>query len=391
MKDGLRKHMVEDTTARFQERFGKQPDAVAIAPARVNLIGEHTDYSAGFVLPAAIPLYTAVAVARTTGKETVLHSTAYGEKKVPAGPLKAFGGFSTYLAGAIQQCGLDGTPLQLLVHGNMPVEAGLSSSASLLVAAVSALERLKGTNPPALDAAMAARRVENDFVGVPCGFMDQFAVACGQGDCALLLDCFDNRHTAVRAVVPDHVWLVIYSGIRRELAGGGYKAKVEAVKRAVGKVSGHLSEPYGAEHLLRTHPPAAVQRVATAAGVDSADLPLLEHICTENARVHLLRHGLERGDAGMVGQVLALGHGSLSRLFGVSTAAIDRFVARGSQVSGVRGIRLTGAGMGGSLVALAAAKGASETVSRLQDLARKEMHADAQVHLIPGFVDGVSW
>jgi galactokinase len=388
--------MMEDTRALFVERFGRAPRSLAIAPARVNIIGEHTDYSAGFVLPAALPLYTCVALAQATGTETTMVSTQFGEQTLPANGLSTASGFARYVAGAIEESHLESTALLIVVHGDMPVEAGLSSSASLLVATMAALANLPRSTREApqanheirLELALAARRVENHHVGIPCGFMDQFAVACAQAGHAMLLDCMDNRHTLVRTALPGHSWLVIYSGIRRELAAGGYGAKVDAVKTALGQMqAAQLDGPA----ILRTHSPDAVLRIAKATGIAEEHLPLLAHVAADNARVHLMRHALERGDATMAATILRLGHESLSQQFGVSLPAIDEFVAASYKLEGVRGLRLTGAGMGGSLVALVQNRGLDALKNNLESLARSTMNSTAAVFGIPGFVEGVTW
>jgi galactokinase len=410
--------LLEEARRLFVERFGEEPQSQAVAPARVNLIGEHTDYASGFVLPAAIPLYTCVLVSQGTGLETVLVSTKFGEAIIPATAVGQFDGFARYLAGAIQECRLEGTPLRILVHGNMPVEAGLSSSASLLVAAIAALGGGARRAPPLFSRcgsngqaapaelrpagsrhlaehetrigfALAARAVENDYVGVPCGLMDQFVVACAESKHALLLDCLDNHHVSVRAVVPGHTWLVLYTGIRRELRDGCYGTKVEAVKSAIGK----LDKVAGvkASHILRSYAPDGIQRAAKVAWVPAEHLPLLEHIVAENSRVHLMRHALERGDAQMVGTILRLGHDSLSQKFGVSLPAIDEFVRDAYHIDGVVGTRLTGAGMGGSLVMLARNGNLEELMIKVEGLARRTLSLDAEVFAVPSFVDGVSW
>lgn len=396
MTDPNRTALLGDTKARFVERFGVVPQSLAAAPARVNLMGEHTDYASGFVLPAALPLYTCVAVGPGGGDETTLVSTEFGEAVIPARDPNPADGFARYLAGAIQVSRIEGLPLQILIHGDMPVEAGLSSSASLVVATIAALRKLVrpvGKGPlddieDRKEMAVAARAVENEHVGVPCGIMDQFVVACAEADHAVLLDCLDGHHTHVRAEISGHTWLVIYSGIRRELAAGGYGAKVEAVKAALVRLEsrGHR----GAE-VVRTHIPAAVRALAEAAGIANSHLPLLEHISADNARVHLMRHALERSDASMVGTILRLGHDSLSRQFGVSLPVIDEFVEASYKLEGVRGLRLTGAGMGGSLVALVRDDGIEELTTQMEAYARHIMSPEAAVVTVPSFVDGVTW
>jgi galactokinase len=385
MNDEARR-LVDLTAERFRQEYGIVPEAVGVAPGRVNLIGEHTDYSGGYVLPAAIPFYTVVAVAGGRTPANRVFSTTFGRTTFPAEGICRRGTFDDYIAGAVREAGLEGRPLDLLVHGTLPPQAGLSSSASLLVAALAAFAELRGEAWVPLEVALAARRVENGFIGVPCGFMDQFAVACGREDRALLLDCRDNRFVEVPAVVAGHRWLVVYSGVRRELASGGYKVRVEALKQAVDAV---VRETGLAADFLRYRSQADIEELAGRAALSPHDADLMRHVCAENARVHAMRHALENGDARAVGILLQLGHRSLSRLFGVSTPQLDALVGFASSVQGVLGMRLTGAGMGGSLVALVEEAAASSVAERILAFVRGNLSPDGDVHPIERFSGGV--
>ncbi len=378
--------LVETTVQRYRQEYGVPPGAVGCAPGRVNLIGEHTDYSGGYVLPAAIPFYTVVAVGE--GQEAVnrLSSSTFGKTTFPTDEIVRRGTFDDYVAGAVREAGLTGRPVDLLVHNTLPPQAGLSSSASLLVAALAALAELQQKSWRPMDVALAARRVENEFIGVPCGFMDQFAVACGREDRALLLDCRDNRFIEVPAVVPGHRWLVVYSGVRRELASGGYKARVVALKGAVEMV---VQRTGMTADFLRYHTQGDVAELAGRASLSAQDTDLMRHVCAENARVHAMRHALEGGDARAVGLLLQLGHRSLSRLFGVSTPQLDALVGYAATVTGVVGMRLTGAGMGGSLIALVREDSAGQAGERILTFVRENLSPDGSVHPIERFSGGV--
>jgi len=372
---------------KFRTEFGRDPAVTTCAPGRVNIIGEHTDYSGGFVLPAAIPLYTVVSAALCDAPVTRVCSSTFGRQELPLTGLAAEGRFADYVAGCIRGSGLEGRALQLMIHSNLPVEAGLSSSASLLVATLGALHELAGCALEPLDLALEARRVENEFIGVPCGFMDQFAVACGQQDKALLLDCRDNDWLEVPALLPKHAWLVVYSGLRRELAAGGYKAKVEALKGAVAKV---LERTDAEADFPRYYLGPEIEQLRTGAGLTAPEAQLLGHVCTENFRVHAMRHALEKGDGAAVGQLLVRGHESLSRLFGVSTKGLDGLVEFSLTRKGVAGMRLTGAGMGGSLVALVERDHAEDCRRELESFAREHLSPEAAVFPVEHFASGVT-
>lgn len=376
----------EDLTSRFHAAFGASPEAGAVAPGRVNLIGEHTDYSQGFVLPAAIPLYTGVAVGHGAGGELDVVSSTFGAERMPSQGLEKRGSFSDYVAGAVKLAGMEGLGLRFYIHGDLPAGSGLSSSASLLVALVTALSRLKGEPLEPMAAALLARRVENEFVGVPCGFMDQFAVAMGQEGAALFLDCQDNSFEAIDAELPGAEWLVVYSGLHRKLASGGYAHKVDAVRRAVSVLS--LKHDLG-EGLLRLVDARELEKLAAQAGLSPEDVALLVHVASENKRVFLMRHALQRKNPEEVGWILRDGHRSLSLDFGVSTPLLDGLVEFAESIPGVLGIRLTGAGMGGSLVALVRSQDCRVAATALQTYLVEHISPEGRVFAIGQPAGGV--
>jgi galactokinase len=351
----------------------------------VNIIGEHTDYSAGFVFPAAIPLYTGVAVGTGTAGELKLFSTSFGELRLSSSDFGHRGDFGDYLAGAVKEMRLEGHALNILIHADLPAGSGLSSSASLLVSTVTALAAAQGRRLPPMEAALAARRVENDHVGVPCGFMDQFAVAMGIRGQALFLDCRDHHYEAVDASLPGAEWLVVYSGLSRKLSGGGYAHKVAAVKAALEGLRG-LTD---GDDLLRTASPSQLRRLAAEAGLPEDALPLLQHVASENRRVLLLRYHLSRKDARSTGRVLVEGHESLSQDFGVSTPVLDRLVRHTCSLPGVLGMRLTGAGMGGSLIALVQRSHTVAVSEQLVEYLSAEVSSSGQVFVVGEPVQGV--
>ncbi|MBM4371122.1 MAG: hypothetical protein FJ098_05685, partial [Deltaproteobacteria bacterium] len=269
------------------------------------------------------------------------------------------------------------------IASTVPMSAGLSSSAALLLATARALEAA-GATPPSepLEAARAARQAENAFVGVPCGLMDQFIVACGVAGGACLLDCLDETWRVVQAELPDALWVVVASGIRRELTGGDYGSRVRASRAALERVREITSIPM---EELRLLDPDLMAEACASARVDPEGARLLRHFVTENQRVLGMQEALEARDSGGAGALLSRGHWSLSRDFGVSLPVLDRFVRRCEGLSGCLGVRITGAGFGGSLVALVQEGDAGEGVA---EAAREELPDGHQVLPIPGFCGG---
>ena len=311
-------------------------DTVAVAPGRVNLIGDHTDHTGGLVLPMAVDLATTVRLRRGGGRVRLVSDADPAPCDVGlevSAPAAVSPPWARYVAGVVAEVrplvGATGT-----VTSTVPVGAGLSSSAALEVAVALAL----GFEGSALDLALACRRAEEAASGVPCGVMDQVASACGVAGCALLLDCTSLALEPVP--VPDGVEVVVVdSGERRALAGSAYAMRREECRRAEALVGPLRSAN---EDDVAHIPDATLRRRA-------------RHVVSENARVLRFVQAMRSGDVRAAGALMWQSHASLRDDFEVSTPALDAVVARLRGEPGVLGARLTGAGFGGSVVALVAA------------------------------------
>jgi galactokinase len=309
--------------------------ARAVAPGRVNLIGDHTDHTGGLVLPMAIDLGTTVEGERS-GRVVELRSTWSDEPAVVpldvADPRTIEPGWARYVAGVVAEVrptvGFVGT-----VTTTLPVGAGLSSSAALEVAVALAI----GFEGSPEELARRCQAAEQAASGVPCGIMDQLASAAGVEGHALRIDCTTLAITPV-ALPADLEVLVVHSGQERALAGSAYAERAAAC-RAAEAVVGPL-------------------RSATLADLGAVDDEVVRrrarHVVTENARVDELVAALAEGDRRAIGAVMAASHASLRDDFEVSSPALDAVVAELVATPGVAGVRLTGAGFGGCVVALAA-------------------------------------
>lgn len=315
----------------FEVIFGHAPLVTASAPGRVNLLGEHTDYQGGFVLPTAIPQRTTVSVGRNGSTVHVLHSAnSHKTLRVPVGEVGA--DFAPYLTGCLNLSGVK-EGLDVFVQGNVP-SGGLSSSAALEVATLRALRELYGL--PLDDVALALRgvQVEHEFVGVQCGVMDQMASSLADTTTMLLID----TRTLERRTVPFPAGaevLVIDSGVPRRLAESGYnerRAQVEEASRLLG-----VKE-------LRD-----VTEVAALDGLPNLLRRRARHVVTENARVLA---GLG-ADAATFGTLMNASHASLQGDYEVSHPRVDELVALLQAHPDIFGARMTGAGFGGAVVALA--------------------------------------
>ena len=323
---------------------------VVHAPGRVNLIGEHTDYNEGFVLPAAIDRGITIALVPTTDRRVELTLDDTGE--TDGFDLDAIGerrgAWIDYVAGtawALQEAGAPLVGFRGLLASDLPTGAGLSSSAALELVSAWALS---GGAAPALEPmhlAQTTQRAENAYVGVNSGLMDQFAVTFGRADHALLLDCRSREHRAVP--LPAGTTIVIcHSGSPRKLASSEYNTRRAECERAVAT----LREIDPAVHALRDVTPELLE--AGRDRLDDVAYLRARHVVTENARVLAVIDALEAGDLDAVGEAMDASHRSLREDYEVSSPALDALVEIASSVEGVIGARLTGAGFGGCTVNL---------------------------------------
>ena len=338
----------------FRKTWSTTPDVVSIAPGRVNLIGEHTDYSGGFVLPVAIDRHIVVAAKRTDDSEVTGHSVDFDTvAECPAGyydpehPVEWF----RYVAGVLselERAGYSVPGFCFSVGGDIPIGAGLSSSAALEVAVLTAIEGLLGARMDDREAALLCQRAENDFVGMNCGIMDQFISRKGRRDHALLIDCADLSSELVDANLPGYSWLVVDSGKRRGLLDSEYNQRRSECERALGDA--RTLFPGRDIRNLRDISRDALPELKRVC--DDNVYRRLRHVVTENERVLKAVDALRRQDADAVGRLLYQSHESLQDDFEVSCEELDGIVETLSQTAGVTGARLTGAGFGGSVVAL---------------------------------------
>jgi galactokinase len=344
--------LVEALCAEFARRFGRPPERVVRAPGRVNLIGEHTDYNEGLVLPCAIDRDTFVAAAaRADGAVRVFSRELGAEAAFAAAAPRRRGDWVDYVAApfwALREAGRTPGGADLGVASDVPRESGLSSSAALGVGVVTALDRVLGLGLAPAEAASLAHRGESDFVGVGCGIMDQWASALGRRDHALRIDCRDRSVRAVPLGTGLRI-LIAASGVRRALAAGGYRARVEECARAFAAARAAGVAPPGARALRDLGPD---DLPALSRALDPLLFRRARHVVTESPRVDAVCAALGRGDLAAVGALLREGMRSLRDDFDVSTPELDALCAIGDAQPGCMGSRLTGAGFGGCTVHL---------------------------------------
>jgi galactokinase len=337
----------------FQRRFAGAPSFVARGPGRVNLIGEHTDYNQGFVLPCALPFDVLAAARPRPDEMVVLHSMNFrGDASFPLDKIEASGPrWAQYVKGvawALQEAGYPLRGVDMVLEGDVPVGSGLSSSAALEVAVGTAFAHATETAIPGPEMAQICKKAENDFAGVPSGIMDQFISAVGQQDHALFLDCRDLSYEQI-PFAPEAAGLslvVADTAKRRSLAESVYGQRVEECAEAVRLLRQFMPDihslrdvPFDRFQVYQPKLPDIVRRRA-------------RHVITENARVLGAVDALRFGAIEGMGAMMNLSHDSLRDDYEVTGEHLDAMVEESRRIPGVIGSRMTGAGFGGCTVTL---------------------------------------
>jgi galactokinase len=358
--------LARSLAAEFEARFGGRPEAGASAPGRVNLIGEHTDYNEGLVLPCAIDLHTLALLARRRGSLARVFSRERGEQvEFDTSAPRRCGGWVDYVQGVVAALGERGVAaggFDLALASGVPQGAGLSSSAALALAAATALDAALGLGLDAAARARVAHRAESSFTGVACGIMDPFASACGRADHALRLECRSEALEPVPLPAARVRLLVVHSGASRELAQAGYGERVAECREALAQArAAGVAAP--GTRALRDFSPADLPALGTA--LDPLLLRRVRHVVTENARVDAVCRALRAGDLAAAGELLGEGMRSLREDYAVSTPQLDFLCEAASALPGVFGSRLTGAGFGGCTLHLVAPEAAPALAGEL--------------------------
>ncbi len=327
-------------TSEYRKRFGAEPQWISHAPGRINLIGEHTDYTGGFVLPVAIQLGITVA-ASPTGGATQLFSVQTGEgqsfdaRQIALGSVSGWAKYPAGMAWAMEGA----TNLNSVVVSDLPMASGVSSSAALEVAFGKLYNAIDQRGLSSKDIALLGQRAENEFVGVRCGIMDQMASACGVAGHALLIDT--RSLTIAPILIPSNLRVVLCeTGSPRELATSAYntrRAELEEAEQILGKSLRDCT--------LEDLP------IAKEAGTKGWILRA-KHVISENLRTQACCKSLQEGNRNLVFSLMKQSHESMKNDFEASSVSQDAMVEAAWESPGVWGARLTGGGFGGACVAL---------------------------------------
>jgi galactokinase len=354
-------HRVQQVIGMFKRRFGQEPAWIVAAPGRVNLIGEHTDYNGGFVLPMALERRTLIAAGPAEGFIT-LHSELMGDARFPLVSLVPPGEpqWTNYLRGVIagsQQRGWDVPAFNAVIDSDVPLGSGLSSSAALEVSTATLVERMTGRMFDPLQKVLLAQWAEHTYAHMPCGIMDQYISTMGRRGHALLIDCRSNEARQVPLADPSIAILIANTNVKHELTGSEYptrRKQCEAAAAAMGF------------KLLREATMNDLHRIAGK--VDEVVHRRARHVITEDQRTLAAVAAMERGDWATMGQRMYESHASLRDDFEVSTVELDLMVelARGiGPAGGVLGSRMTGGGFGGCTVSLVQSEKAPQIAAEI--------------------------
>jgi len=334
------------------------------APGRINIIGEHTDYNDGFVLPATVDLFTRAAVAPRDDRLLRVHACNYGSSEsIDLDRVEAdnSGEWMEYVKGVAWSLACEGFELSgadIAIAGEIPLGGGLSSSASLEVLLAFTLLDCSGIDLDRQQMALACQRAEAEFVGVQCGIMDQYTIACGTRNHAMVLDCRSQDYELVN-LPRDAALLLVHSGVSHQLSAGSFNTRRDECRKAVERLGSGLPGLGSLRDLdinqLEDHRALLSDRLYRRC----------RHVVTENARVGLAHRALEEGDVRNLGKLISASHASLRDDYEVSCPELDLLVDIANACEGMRGSRMMGGGFGGctiSLVDLDLLDGAAERI-----------------------------
>jgi galactokinase len=368
-----------DLAVEFAYRFGRAP-TVSRAPGRVNLIGEHTDYNAGFVMPAALEFATLTAASQRSDRRLQVYSMIMDETRefdLDSPHLGPTGDWSDYILGValmLESSGRNLSGADLIVWSDVPIGAGLSSSAALEVSCAHALLTESGLPFDPIEVAQLCQRAENDFVGMRCGVMDQYISCCGVAGHALLIDCrsLESRHVAI---APNLRLLIANSRVRHQHAGGEYNLRREACEEGVRLLSRYL----GPIQALRDVTPKQLE--AKRRKLPELIYRRCRHIVTENARVLEAERALGSGDFVACGRAMNASHISMRDDFEITCPEVDMLAGLAQTVKGVYGSRMTGGGFGGCTISLIEASAVDKASQMLTDGYRIGMGRDVDIYV----------
>ncbi|KAG8466317.1 hypothetical protein KFE25_002073 [Diacronema lutheri] len=376
----------EQAEALFVKTFARRPQVRVSAPGRVNVIGEHTDYNGGFVLPIAIGMRTHVVGVRHPAGDACVVVSAHGDERPLAfrgtaaeltRPEGGAGFWGNYVRGVVAQYVHElprgEASFSIAIASDVPIGGGLSSSAALEVAVATFIEVAYGLRVDPKSRALRCQKCEHDYAGVPCGIMDQMISSCGQSGHALLLDCmppFEAKLVPLRD--PAIAFVIANTNVKHQLEGSEYATRVRECRAAASAIRKRFPQAAASGKAAETTAPALLrgatmaELLACKEQMSALEFKRARHVIGEDARTLDAVEAFRRRDWSSAGRLMVESHQSLRDDYDVSTDELDALVEIATRVDGVYGARMTGGGFGGCTVTLVRAERAAELIATLE-------------------------
>lgn len=339
--------MLHQLLTEWHNHFGPaDPQVIVRAPGRINIIGEHTDYNEGWVMPGAMSrsLYILLATSPDNTHHWVAHDLQENFISAELPPETILQLWVKYIAGTLQLNGYNPGPLQIIMGGDLPVGAGVSSSSSLICGLLYALDQLQGTHRSGEAIALLASRVEREIIGLQGGIMDQYAIMLSKEHLVMVLDCRTRTYQYIRAEIPGCKWLLLNTKVKHQLIDSEYNDRAEECQRAVRIIQNQYPDvkslrDVDLDMINTIHLPEVINRRA-------------RFVLAENERVQKMILALEAMDAVEAGQLLNASHRGLRYEYEVSCDELDQLADFAQKFEGVFGARMMGGGFGGCVICL---------------------------------------
>lgn len=380
--NALELQRVEELKNKFYELYNKKAEFNFIAPARINLIGEHIDYNGGHVLPACVSLYLTVFVSKREDNKIRLYSTSFD--KLEEFDINNFkksnnSSWTDYIKGAISVLNKHGanidSGLDLLYDSSIPVGSSLSSSAALLDVTLYMMSSIFNLNISRKDIALFAKEVENNYLGLSCGIMDQAIIALGKENTAMLLDCAKFEYSYVPLDLNDYRFVILNTNRERKLTLSKYNERVNECNKGLSLIQ----NKYNVSNLCELNPSNLLDIKELIN--DELIYKRVKHVISEEDRVNRFASALSKGDIQLLGKILNESHESLKKLYEVSGFYLDTIVDEAMN-AGAIGARMTGAGFSGCAIALIKKDIFNEFKSKVEENYYKKTNLKCDVMLV---------
>ena len=338
--------MINSLLEKWHKSFGStKPEIIVRAPGRVNIIGEHTDYNEGWVMPGVMTKSIYILVSKSKGNHHWIAENIEEEYKVHAAPENGTTSlWIKYIHGALQLYDVREQTFNILIGGDLPVGAGISSSTSLVCGLLFAFQKILGRSESRESIALLGSRVEKEVIGLQGGIMDQYAIMLSEENKVMLLDCRSKTYTFLSADLPSAKWVLVNTKVKHQLIESDYNQRADECKRAIAIIRNQ-------------YPEVTSLRDVTSSILSSIHLPAtlsrrVKFILDENARVHEMAKALENKNAEKAGQLLKASHKGLRYDYEVSCNELNHLADFANQFKGVYGARMMGGGFGGCVLCL---------------------------------------